>query len=85
MCRRAISHANRETSAIDGYRGRQLLELLQNADDAAEAVASTRLLVEIRDECVVVANSGSAFSLDGLESDSHVKVLTLDTLRGLLW
>jgi hypothetical protein len=31
-----ISHANREASAIDGYRGRQLLELLQNADDAAK-------------------------------------------------
>lgn len=63
-----ISHANRETSTIDGYRGRQLLELLQNADDAAAGSLRARLLIEIKDGCVVVANSGVAFSQRGLES-----------------
>jgi hypothetical protein len=29
-----VGHFSREVSALDGYRGRQLLELLQNADDA---------------------------------------------------
>lgn len=63
-----VGHANRELAAIEGYRGRQLLELLQNADDAAEHSDGGRLLVELRDDCVVVANTGSAFSPGGLES-----------------
>ncbi len=63
-----VGHANRELAAIEGYRGRQLLELLQNADDAAEHSSGGRLLVELLDDCVVVANSGSAFSASGLES-----------------
>lgn len=63
-----VSHANREFAAIEGYRGRQLLELLQNADDAAEYAGGGRLLVELCEDCVVVANTGSAFSEGGLES-----------------
>lgn len=63
-----ISHANRETAAIEGYRGRQLLELLQNADDASAGSDPARLMVCIRDDSIVVANSGTAFSLGGLES-----------------
>lgn len=63
-----VGHANRELAAIEGYRGRQLLELLQNADDAAEHADGGRLLVELCEDCVVVANSGSAFSPGGLES-----------------
>lgn len=63
-----VGHANREFAAIEGYRGRQLLELLQNSDDAAEHSDGGRLLVELRDDCVVVANSGSAFCAGGLES-----------------
>lgn len=63
-----VGHANRELAAIEGYRGRQLLELLQNADDAAEHTNGGRLLVELVDDCVIVANSGSAFSAGGLES-----------------
>ncbi|MCC6661391.1 MAG: hypothetical protein IT437_10950 [Phycisphaerales bacterium] len=63
-----VGHANRELAAIEGYRGRQLLELLQNADDAAEHSTGGRLLVELLDDCVIVANSGSAFSAGGLES-----------------
>lgn len=66
--RELISHANRETAAVEGYRGRQLLELLQNADDAAVGSDTARLLVCIRDDSIVVANSGAAFSLGGLES-----------------
>lgn len=63
-----VGHANRELAAIEGYRGRQLLELLQNADDAAEHSSGGRLLVELLDDCLIVANSGSAFSTGGLES-----------------
>ncbi|MFO0829664.1 MAG: DUF3883 domain-containing protein [Phycisphaerales bacterium] len=63
-----VSHANRETAAIEGYRGRQLLELLQNADDAAGGTDGARLHIALLDGHVVVANSGVPFSPGGLES-----------------
>lgn len=67
--RELVSHANRETSAVEGYRGRQLLELLQNADDAANREDDEhRLLIEIRDGRLIIANTGVPFSLRGLES-----------------
>jgi len=64
-----IGHYNREASALDGYRGRQLLELLQNADDAGVDTASgCTLLLSITRERLVVANTGKAFSPKGLTS-----------------
>lgn len=64
-----ISHFNRETSALDGYRGRQLLELLQNADDAGvDAQEDCRLLLDLSRERLVVANTGKPFSHKGLIS-----------------
>jgi hypothetical protein len=64
-----VSHFNREVSALDGYRGRQLLELLQNADDAGvDAEAGCRLLLDLSRERLVVANTGKPFSKKGLTS-----------------
>jgi hypothetical protein len=67
--RELVSHANREESAILGYRGRQILELLQNADDAADDGSDQgRLLIFASNSHVVVANTGIPFSRRGLES-----------------
>ncbi len=64
-----ISHFNREVSALDGYRGRQLLELLQNADDAGvDAEAGCHLLFDLSRKRLVVANTGKPFSKKGLIS-----------------
>lgn len=64
-----ISHYNRERSAIDGYRGRQLLELLQNADDAGAGFDDGCVLrLDITRDRLVVANTGTPFSLNGLKS-----------------
>ncbi|HEX8520905.1 MAG TPA: DUF3883 domain-containing protein [Tepidisphaeraceae bacterium] len=64
-----VGHYNREVSALDGYRGRQLLELLQNADDAGvDATAGCTLLFSISRERLVVANTGRPFSPKGLTS-----------------
>lgn len=64
-----ISHYNREVSALDGYRGRQLLELLQNADDAGvDAEVGCRLLLDLTRERLVVSNTGKPFSKKGLTS-----------------
>ncbi len=64
-----VSHYNREISALDGYRGRQLLELVQNADDAGvDAEEGCTLLLDLSRERLVVANTGKPFSGKGLTS-----------------
>jgi hypothetical protein len=64
-----VSHYNREVSALDGYRGRQLLELLQNADDAGVgAEAGCRLCINLTHNRLIVANTGRPFSPKGLTS-----------------
>ena len=64
-----ISHYNREKSALDGYRGRQLLELLQNADDAGvDAEIGNKLLLNLTHDRLVVANTGKPFTKKGLTS-----------------
>lgn len=64
-----ISHYNREVSALDGYRGRQLLELLQNADDAGvDTESGSTLLLDLSRERLIVANTGKPFSRKGLTS-----------------
>ncbi|MEO2032234.1 MAG: hypothetical protein ABGZ35_09120, partial [Planctomycetaceae bacterium] len=67
--RELISHFNREVSAFDGYRGRQILELLQNADDAGAGVTDgSRVLFALDRNRLVIANTGTPFSYDGLMS-----------------
>lgn len=67
--RELISHYNRETSALDGYRGRQILELLQNADDAGVgATDSSHVTFFLDRQRLVVANTGNPFTHDGLMS-----------------
>jgi hypothetical protein len=64
-----VSHFNREMSALDGYRGRQLLELLQNADDAGvDTESGCELLLNLSRERLIVANTGKPFSKKGLTS-----------------
>ncbi len=67
--RELISHYNRETSALDGYRGRQILELLQNADDAgADLADGSQVVFALDRHHLVVANTGTPFTYDGLMS-----------------
>jgi hypothetical protein len=63
-----VSHFNREVSALDGYRDRQLLELLQNADDAGEDGHDCELLLHLTRQRLVVANTGRPFSKKGITS-----------------
>lgn len=60
---------NHERSVADVYRGRQILELLQNADDAGTGTAgSRRVLFRLTDDHLVVANTGEPFSRRGIRS-----------------
>lgn len=63
------AHSVREQSALDSYRGRQLLELLQNADDACEDFGGEKkLLFRLTKDYLIIANTGNPFTEKGIES-----------------
>ncbi len=64
-----ISHYNHESNISEAYRGRQLLELIQNADDAGEGYeGERRLLVRLTPDALIIANTGVPFSEAGIQS-----------------
>src|SRR5947208_17066426 len=66
---RLVSDFNGEKTFITDYIGREILELLQNANDAA-AKAGKRVSVhfELLPTCLIVANSGARFYTAGVAS-----------------
>lgn len=63
-----ISFYNRELTTVHEYHGRELLELLQNADDAGVGYGPNKALIELRRDGLCVANSGFSFSTTGVRS-----------------
>lgn len=60
---------NQERDSARDYCGRELLESLQNADDAgAEKDQSNEVLIELKDDTLFVANTGQPFSPAGIKS-----------------
>lgn len=57
-----------EQEKIDEYNGRQLLELIQNADDAAAPAQEKVCFISLKEETLIVANNGEKFSQGGFES-----------------
>ncbi|NVM66849.1 hypothetical protein FHW88_005167 [Mucilaginibacter sp. SG538B] len=57
-----------EFNTTSEYNGRQLLELIQNADDAAQGTPRARMLISLEGDRLIVANQGQTFSPDGLDS-----------------
>ena len=60
---------NREKETTSGYNGRQLLELIQNADDAK----SDEILIKLntKEQTLIIANKGkfcTSFDVDGVKS-----------------
>ncbi len=62
----AISCFNAELQTIGDYNGRQILELIQNADDAGATNISFQLNSD-RNE-LIFFNNGDSFSLEGIKS-----------------
>ena len=62
----AVSKYNAEQETIKEYNGRQILELIQNADDAGAKTISITLNTE-RNE-LVFYNDGVAFDFEGIKS-----------------
>lgn len=63
-----VSEYNNEIRNTEEYRGRQLLELLQNADDASVTDKEHSVLISFFDNTLIVANNGEAFSKAGILS-----------------
>lgn len=67
--KRLVSDSRRERQLTRDYEGREFLELLQNCADAArEASIPGRVLIELREDGLVIANTGAPFSTDGVLS-----------------
>ncbi len=70
---RMIQDYTTETSRKEEYQGRQLLELLQNADDAMKSLSTDNgdlreVLISLQGNELVVANKGTPFGIGGLKS-----------------
>ncbi len=59
---------HREIERKKEYQGRQLLELLQNADDEAENLQEPGVLIRLEENRLVVANHGLPFTAQGILS-----------------
>jgi hypothetical protein len=67
--RRLIADHHNEQSITRDYVGREILELLQNANDAAIEAGELGLVrIELRPEGLLVANTGEPFSRAGVDS-----------------
>jgi len=63
------SSYNREKSHANSYEGRELLELIQNADDSgAEYQKPNKMLIKLTPNALYVANTGVPFSPEGIKS-----------------
>lgn len=63
-----LASYERERLNIEDYRGRELLELLQNADDAGAGYGPNKALIQYQPEGLCVANTGIPFIAAGVES-----------------
>ncbi|KEQ03682.1 hypothetical protein GV67_12490 [Pseudorhizobium pelagicum] len=64
-----LGHSRTEQQTTADYAGRELLELVQNAADAASEVGgSGRVLIEVTHEALYVANTGQPFRRGGVAS-----------------
>lgn len=63
-----IEHFNNENKNIDDYNGRQLLEMIQNANDECITSKTKKVLIKLENDTLLIANNGNAFSLGGVES-----------------
>lgn len=65
---RIRSDYNREQEAIEVYKGRELLELIQNADDELLDGMGKGVRLSFINNILTVSNNGSPFSEDGIDS-----------------
>ena len=65
---RIVEDYNNENKNIDEYNGRQLLEMIQNANDESDTVKAKKVFIKVEENSLIIANNGNPFSLGGVES-----------------
>ena len=65
---RILEDYRKEKEKIEEYNGRQLLEMLQNADDEAITDKEKTCFIKLIENQLTIANNGRKFSEDGIES-----------------
>src|SRR6266568_5117973 len=64
-----VGSYNREISSAHGYVGREILELIQNADDAGSDYSTpNKMLILLTHDALYLANTGIPFGPDGVKS-----------------
>jgi len=63
-----ISDYKNELEKMKDYNGRQLLEMLQNADDETGNAIEKTAYIELTDTHLIIANNGNTFTKGGIES-----------------
>lgn len=66
--KRISSDFGKERESIEVYKGRELLELIQNADDELLDNMGKEVRISFIDNVLTVSNNGSSFSEDGIDS-----------------
>lgn len=61
-----LSGYRQEKQTVADYNGRQILELIQNADDAKSDII--KIVLDTEQNLLTLSNNGTVFSLDGIES-----------------
>lgn len=61
-----LSGYRQEKQTVADYEGRQILELMQNADDAGSD--SIHIEINTSDNTITISNNGNGFSIEGVES-----------------
>jgi hypothetical protein len=65
---RIVEDYKNENKNIDEYNGRQLLEMIQNANDESDTFKAKKVLIKLDEDSLIIANNGNPFSLGGVES-----------------
>lgn len=65
---RIVEDYNNENKNIEEYNGRQLLEMIQNANDESDTLKAKKVYIKLEEDNLLIANNGNAFSLGGVES-----------------
>ncbi|RZJ66758.1 MAG: DUF3883 domain-containing protein [Flavobacterium sp.] len=63
-----VEHYNIEQQNIESYNGRQLLEMIQNADDACENAQVKKVVISLDNNYLNISNNGEPFNEDGYRS-----------------
>ena len=66
--RQIVSDYNNEIKNIDDYNGRQLLEMIQNANDESDTHKPKKVFIKLDSTVLLIGNNGNPFSKGGVES-----------------